>query len=502
MIKETIIISGFPGIGKSKLYKEQGNYREKILELDSKAFSRLKNGDKNKNFVHQYLKKIKSNIGKVDVIIISQGQEVRQALDESNISYILVYPDKSLKNEYIKRYIAQGRTEEFVKRVSRDFEDWVKEIENYSGVKFKLNENEHLKDILLVKNILHLKDECRNIKNVDVEKVKDILLKNLIKNKKQGYALYFKTPYFKIEEYNGEELANAGFKIDGNTNFRLASVSKQFIAYAVLLLIDKGKIKLETKLTDIFAELPLFFSDITIQNLLNNTSGLPDYEEMEHDTTQIKDYEIVTFLKENLKLYFKPGTDYRYSNTGYVLLGLIIEKITKNSLSLFLKTEVFDKLRMYKSTVNIQGKTYVIKRAFGHVILNDKFVLKDQGITTATIGDGGIYSSVNDLKKWLEFIQNNEKIQHTMLKPNVLPNGKNTEYGYGIRVQKHKSFTIINHKGETVGTNTEMGFIKEAGVEFIFLTNMDNIPTEKIVENIKKLIDLKYIVKEEKNENK
>ena len=158
------------------------------------------------------------------------------------------------------------------------------------------------------------------------EEVYKKIMNQVIINKEQGYALYFKYNDILIEKTNGLEREDDRFHITFNTCFRLASVSKQFIAYAILLLIEEQLLSFSTPITEIFDDLPQYFKKITIQQLLNHTSGIYDYEKMPHQENdeQIKDKQVLEFLKTTTHTYFKPGTKYQYSNTGYILLGQII----------------------------------------------------------------------------------------------------------------------------------------------------------------------------------
>ncbi len=142
-------------------------------------------------------------------------------------------------------------------------------------------------------------------------------------------------------------------KIDAATNFRLASVTKQFTATAIMLLVRDGKLTYDTKLTDVFPDFPAHAKDITIRNLLNHTSGLPDYEDLMtaaetpgkapiwSDTRQIQDAEVLKLLEYEKTSKFRPGTKWAYSNSGYVVLGAIVAKLSGKSYPEFLHDRIF-----------------------------------------------------------------------------------------------------------------------------------------------------------------
>ena len=284
-------------------------------------------------------------------------------------------------------------------------------------------------------------------------------------------ALYF---YQNGEEFNkcvgklSDEYSN---DITFNSNFRLASVTKQFIAFGIVKLINSGLLEYNTPILDIYLELPSYFKDITIKHLLNHTSGIMDYENMEHTDEQIADEDIITFLQSTTNTYFEPGSRYQYSNTAYILLGLIIKKVSGKELDEFIHTEIFEKAFMNNSFVNYEGKTNVLERAYGHIIENGKLVVKDQYWCSATIGDGGLYSSINDLKKWLKYLVSTKEFE-SMKVPNLA--GNYNEYGLGIRIINVLGNEIIYHSGSTIGTKTLLLFSKDLDLCLIFLTNFND----------------------------
>ena len=287
----------------------------------------------------------------------------------------------------------------------------------------------------------------------------------------QSYALFYYQDGDIFEKCIGKLSDEFSDKITFNSNFRLASVTKQFNAFGIVKLINNGLLAYETSVLDIYPDLPLYFKDITIKQLLNHTSGIMDYENMEHTDKQISDEDILIFLKNTNKTYFTPGECYQYSNTAYILLGLIISKVSNRKLDEYIKTEIFDKANMDKSIVNYEGKTNVFERAYGHIIDNEKLIVKDQYWCSATIGDGGIYSSINDLKKWIKYlVSTNEFLE--MKKPNIA--GNYNEYGLGLRIINVNGSEIIYHSGSTIGTKTLLLFSSDLKICLLFLTNFND----------------------------
>ena len=190
------------------------------------------------------------------------------------------------------------------------------------------------------------------------------------------------------------------------TNFRLASITKQFTAAAIL-------------------ELGLAH-DPSIQQLLTHTSGLIDYEDVLDSDWQVDDRDVPRLIEGHPR-YFAPGTSYRYSNTGYALLALIIERESGMSFADFLRTRIFEPLGMQATTVGP-----ATNRAYGYSLVNGLWTRTDQDRTSATRGDGGIYSSIDDLAKWLAALDRG--LYAEAMIPRTQTDDPQTQYGYGWRI--------------------------------------------------------------------
>ena len=137
---DTLVISAFPGCGKSHLFRNKGE--KKILDSDSSTFDKSQ-------FPQNYIEHIKSNIGEVDVILVSSHKEVREALVNESITFTLVYPSKDIKEEYIQRYIDRGNDGKFVELLKQNWDNWIDELENQEGCeKIKLESGQYLSDVI------------------------------------------------------------------------------------------------------------------------------------------------------------------------------------------------------------------------------------------------------------------------------------------------------------------------------------------------------------------
>lgn len=315
--------------------------------------------------------------------------------------------------------------------------------------------------------------------------------------------------------YGVRELSSHA-KIDPQTNFRLASVTKQFTAMAIMLLIHEGKLHYDDHLTDIFPSFPAYGKTITIRHLLTHTSGLPDYETlMEQEEKakralwsaqhQIQDEEVLSLLEKQSAGKFAPGTSWAYSNSGYVVLGLIIARIAGMPYREYLYQRIFSSLGMNHSVVYQKGINEIGRRAFGHTKEKDAFVETDQSSTSATLGDGGIYSNVVDLAKWDEALQKHallsEKEMALALTPVMLADGaqphwpkdtdsdnlapgKPVSYGYGWFLDPYEGHPRMWHSGSTMGFRTEIQRFPGDSLTIVILCNRSDLDAKALSEKI------------------
>lgn len=244
------------------------------------------------------------------------------------------------------------------------------------------------------------------------------------------------------------------------TNFRLASVSKQFTAFCVMLLEAEGRVRLDGFLRDYVPGLPAFAHSVTVRHVLHHTSGLPPYEDFVQTTIgeQVHDRDVPALIGEATGLLFVPGTQYRYSNSGYALLALLVEECTGMSFASFLRQRIFAPLGMAESVAFEDGVSTVANRAFGYREENGAFVPADQSPTSAVLGDGGIYSSLVDYLKWDRALYTESLLPAHKLarayEPGRLNSGESVSYGFGWRLETAAAgHRIIHHTGETCGFN-------------------------------------------------
>jgi CubicO group peptidase (beta-lactamase class C family) len=244
-------------------------------------------------------------------------------------------------------------------------------------------------------------------------------------------------------------------KVTPQTDFRLASVSKQFTAAAILLLAEDGKLTLDDSIRRWLPSLPATTDKATLRQLLDHTGGLIDYEDLipPEQTAQLDDQDVLRMLSATPRSYFAPGSAYRYSNTGYVLLGLVVERASGTTLQDFLAQRIFKPLHMDHTLLYVHDDKVVPQRAYGYSWSKGRWLRTDQSLTSATRGDGGIYSNIDDLAKWDAALYDDRLLGEASRKAAFSPHAKVTgepyeaSYGYGWRI----TGDTLWHSGESIG---------------------------------------------------
>lgn len=270
----------------------------------------------------------------------------------------------------------------------------------------------------------------------------------------------------------------AGTPVTPETNFRLASVTKQFTAAAILLLAQDGKLSLDDPVRKWLPSLPASDDAITLRHLLTHASGLIDYEDlMTPDATeQVHDIDVLHLLEREDRLYFTPGHGYRYSNGGYALLALVVGKASGQDFATFLRERIFKPLGMANTVAFENGISTVANRAYGHSLVDGKWGRTDQSPTSAVLGDGGVYSSIDDLAKWDAALYDDRLLSDaTRANAFALHNPIRDEadvdgYGYGWRVHGD----MLWHSGETIGGRNVIVRWPQKRFTVVVLTNRND----------------------------
>jgi CubicO group peptidase (beta-lactamase class C family) len=302
-------------------------------------------------------------------------------------------------------------------------------------------------------------------------------------------------------------------KIGPETNFRLASLTKQFTAMAVMLLVHDGKLHYEDSLTDVFPDFPAYGKAITIRQLLNHTSGLIDYEDImakqyagisDERIPQIKDAGVLALLKRETGTKSTPGSHWAYSNSGYVVLATVVEKRSGMKFGDFLRQRIFMPLGMTGTLAYEKDRNEVAHRAYGHTKTADGWRETDQSSTSATLGDGGVYTSLNDLEKWDRALTAHTLLTAKEMEPALTAaaatNGAPLQqsggslaplYGFGWFLNPYRGHRRYAHYGETVGFRNAIQRFPDDHLTVIVLSNRAEVDAPALAESVADL----YFVK-------
>jgi CubicO group peptidase (beta-lactamase class C family) len=256
-----------------------------------------------------------------------------------------------------------------------------------------------------------------------------------------------------------------------STHYRLASVTKQFTAAAILTLAERGKLSLDDPIRRYLPSLPEWAEPMTIRHLLTHSSGVVDYEDImpAGTTKQLTDADVLRLLESEKTTVFPAGTSYRYSNTGYSFLALIVERVSGMSFADFLQQNLFVPLGMRTTVAHQEGISTVPRRAFGYSRDGHSWHRTDQSLTSAVLGDGGIYTSIDELTHWLTALDGGRFA--AAAEPRVDTDVPGTRYGFGLRISEHNGRRLISHTGETMGFRNALVRFPDQHLAVVVLTN-------------------------------
>jgi CubicO group peptidase (beta-lactamase class C family) len=303
----------------------------------------------------------------------------------------------------------------------------------------------------------------------------------------------------KIVKARGYGVANVEWDIPvtPETIFQTGSVGKQFTATAVMMLVEEGKLGLDDKIAKFIPEAPVTWNDVTVRSLLTHTSGIADYGG-EEDTMGKgvinfrKDYTEEELVQAFAKMPkdFRAGEKWSYSNSGYVLLGVIIHRATGEFYGDFLQERIFRPLGM-TSTRIISEADIVRQRSSGYRLVKGE--LKNQewvAPTLNTTADGALYTNVLDVAKWDSALYTTKLIKRSSLDamwtPAKLTSGKTYPYGFGWDLASKQGHRAVSHDGAWQGFTMSMSRYLDDRLTVIVMTNLDsdNSKPEEIADEV------------------
>jgi len=272
--------------------------------------------------------------------------------------------------------------------------------------------------------------------------------------------------------------------------FRIGSVSKQFTAACVAILALEGKISLDDDIGKYIPELPEYERPIAIKHLVHHTSGIRDYLTLE-ELAGKSDYDFYTpedsveLLARQKRLNFSPGEEHLYSNSGYFLLGVLVQRASGKSLNDFAQEHLFKPLDM-KNTHFHDDHTMIVKnRAYGYSPKKTGYRINMTSLDH--VGDGGVFTTVEDLYLWDQAFYTNKlgkQLMELLLTPGVLNDGKKLDYAFGLGISEYRGLKTVAHGGSFVGFRAAMIRFPEQGFSVICLANLSNINPSKLCQRV------------------
>ncbi len=278
----------------------------------------------------------------------------------------------------------------------------------------------------------------------------------------------------------GQANVELGVSASENTVYQLASVTKQFTATAIMMLAEDGKLTLDDKLPKFFDKLPAAWSNVTVRQLLNHTSGIKSYTNLpEFEKTMRQDFskDAIIKMSADVPVEFAPGEKYNYNNTGYFLLGMIIEKASGKDYGAFLTERIFQPLGMTATRLN-DWREVIKGRATGYAWEGGKLRNSEYLSPTQPFSAGALISTVVDMAKWDAALYTDKLLKRTSLEqmwtPEKLNDGKPLTYGYGWGVDIYRTRKRISHGGGINGFSTFIARFVDDKLTVVVLTNSES----------------------------
>lgn len=291
----------------------------------------------------------------------------------------------------------------------------------------------------------------------------------------------------------GYGLADAEFDVqaDANTLFRIGSVTKQFTAAAVLRAVEHGDLALDDDLSEHVPSFELQGRKVTIAQLLTHTSGIVSYTDLEEEWSskwplELKHDELLA-LVEDLPFAFEPGTQWAYNNTGYYLLGMVLEKVAGKPYAELMHEQLFAPLGL--AHTRYDSNTALIKHRAQGYALTDGALCNDQALGMSQPGAaGGLLSTGGDLVRWSMLLTAGKVVSPEffarMSTPTVLPDGSDTHYGFGLSIGELDGLKRIDHGGGIFGFNSMLAWYPDADVHVAVISNGETVSSAKIADAI------------------
>ena len=276
--------------------------------------------------------------------------------------------------------------------------------------------------------------------------------------------------------------------------FDIASISKQFVAFSILLLQDQGKLALDDDIRTYLPEFPDYGQTITLRHMIHHTSGIRDYMDLMELAglrweNSYHRSEIVDLVSRQKTLNNDPGDAYLYSNSGYLLLAEILQRVSGQTLGAFTSQHIFEPLGM-KASHFYEDFTRIVKhRALSYSEKEAGGYLSVQYIFDV-VGDTGLLTHVEDLSRWDRNFYDNvlgkggSELIERMLTPGQLGSGESIAYAFGLELEQYRGLSVVRHSGGAAGYDTEMMRFPEQKLTVMVLSNFAQFPSTELAKRV------------------
>ncbi len=336
---------------------------------------------------------------------------------------------------------------------------------------------------LAVLNVVHAQNDAAYLQQIDT-----FLQQEYPKNEPGAVVLIAKKGTIVFEKSYGLASIKPKRKLHTNMVFQIGSMSKQFVSAAILKLVEDGKMALSDTIQKYVPYYPSKKYPITIHHLLSQTSGIPEYFDVDDNEFHLLAQEhspkqLIAYYKDE-PLKFQPGEKWNYSNSNYPLLGAALEKATGMSLKAYLKKHLFDPLGMKNTGLWYRENTPKRKIATGYNIKNGKLVPAPKMVGSALYAPGGIVSTANDLFLWNKALSQktvlSDFVVNQLISEKKTTDGKGTGYGYGFFLKKVREQATVQHGGNLFGFTSYGMYVRHEDLFICILSNTKFDRTEEL----------------------
>ena len=297
----------------------------------------------------------------------------------------------------------------------------------------------------------------------------------------------------RVVHARGYGMANLDYRIpiSSKTIFNIASTSKQFTAASIAILARQGKLSLDDDIHKFLPQLPRYSNPVTIRQLIHHTSGIREYPHLlqlaglfeQNATTE----DVIKMIARQKELNFTPGSEYLYSNSGYILLAQIVKAVSGKSLREFAEENIFQSLKMSHTSFVDDGKEIVKNRATGYSPRPGGFSV--EMVLHPQAGPSGLLTSVDDLLLWDQNFYANKMtagpdLISQLITPGTLNSGEKIDYAFGLDIETYRGLKVIGHGGASYGFTSDMIRFPEQRFSVICLCNLSNIESGRLTRQI------------------